>query len=80
MAPATATKVLARPCPGDCSGDGRVTIEELVRGVNAMLATAAAAECSLMDGDRNGRVTVAEVVSAVGAALRGCRLATEREG
>jgi hypothetical protein len=57
------------PVPGDCDGDGAVTISELVRGVAIALGQRAAAECPPADGDRNGMVSVAELIRAVNAAL-----------
>lgn len=36
-----------RPCMGDCSGDGQVTVDELLTMVNMALGTADAATCSM---------------------------------
>jgi len=57
-------------CPGDCDGDGAVSIAELVQGVN--LALGGSAECAAFDVEGDGSVTVNELVAAVGAALNGC--------
>jgi len=59
-------------CPGDCSGDGRVTVSELITGVRINLGLADLEGCPAMDGDGNGVITVAELVQAVRAALEGC--------
>lgn len=59
-------------CVGDCSGDGMVSIDELVRGVNIALGRSPLAECPAFDRDGNGIVSVAELVRAVNSALRGC--------
>jgi hypothetical protein len=60
-------------CPGDCNGDGSVTIDELLRAVNLALGSGiAGATCSALDTNRDGTVSIAEVVRAVGAALIGC--------
>lgn len=59
-------------CPGDCNGDGAVTVDELVRGVRmALLLEEVQAACGF---DRNGdaRVTVEELISAVEHLLSGC--------
>lgn len=59
-------------CVGDCDGGGSVTVDEIVRGVNIALGTAAADDCPAFDGDGSGSVTVDEVVTAVNSALNGC--------
>ena len=78
MAALAATAVLVgssraeAACVGDCSGDGEVTVDELIRGVNIALDLAAPASCTAMDGNQDGQVTVAELVLAVNGALNGC--------
>ncbi len=79
--PATATQTLGLPtptrtpsdgpCPGDCDGNRRVTIEELIAGVNVALGRTSP-ECAAMDRNDNGQVTIDELVRAVDAALGGC--------
>jgi hypothetical protein len=59
-------------CVGDCSGDRRVTVDELVLGVNIALGIAPLADCSVLDNSNDERVTVGELVDAIGAALSGC--------
>jgi protocatechuate 3,4-dioxygenase beta subunit len=59
-------------CAGDCSGDGTVSIDELVRGVNMALGNAPLDDCDRFDRDGNRLVSVAELVAAVNSALRGC--------
>lgn len=61
------------PCPGDCDGDGTVTVSELITAVNIALGTALLSACDAADVDGDGRVTVAELIAAVNAALLGCR-------
>lgn len=61
------------PCDGDCNGDGLVTVNELLLGVNLLLGSSGAlAQCPASDASRDGTVTVDDVVSAVVAALEGC--------
>jgi hypothetical protein len=62
----------ARPCAGDCSPDGHVTIDELVAGVNIALGRAATSACPELDEDGNGAVSITELVTAVKNALDGC--------
>jgi hypothetical protein len=59
-------------CVGDCHGNGSVSVDELVRGVEILLGNAALAACTAIDVDGNGRVTVDELVLAVSSALNGC--------
>ncbi len=62
----------AAACTGDCNGDGEVTVDEILVGVNVALDRTALPTCPSLDGDQNGRVTVDELISAVRAALQGC--------
>jgi hypothetical protein len=62
-------------CPGDCNGDGRVTIDELTGGVSIILAIFPVEHCFGMDVDGNGSVAINEIIAAVNAALNGCPLA-----
>lgn len=59
-------------CVGDCDGNGAVTVDELVRGVNIALGNALLTDCQSLDNDHNNIVTVDELVLAVNAALNGC--------
>ena len=62
---------IAAPCPGDCDGDGQVTVEEVVRCVRT--ATGAPGRpCPGLDASGDGLATVDEVVGAVRRALDGC--------
>lgn len=60
------------PCPGDCNGDGTVTIDELVGGVAIALGASPVADCAALDGDANGEVRIDELLRAVTAALQHC--------
>lgn len=59
-------------CPGDCDGDGSVTVDELLRGVNIALGQAPIGECPAFDADGDGEVRVDDLVAAITAALQGC--------
>lgn len=71
LAACTAVPVAAQ-CPGDCNGDGEVTVDELVVGVNIALGEATVDDCNAADRDRDGQVTVDEIVAAIDSALTGC--------
>ena len=57
-------------CPGDCNGDGTVTVTELVSCVVAALGDGPV--CPAVDTNRDGSVDIGELVAAVNAALEGC--------
>jgi len=59
-------------CTGDCSGDGHITISEIVRGVRIALQQLPLEECFSFDRDRDGAVSIGELIRAVNAALNGC--------
>lgn len=60
------------PCAGDCNGNGRVSIDELLLGVRILLGGAAIDACRAVDADDSGTVRVEELVAAVANALRDC--------
>jgi protocatechuate 3,4-dioxygenase beta subunit len=70
-APPSPTK-MPSDCAGDCSNDGTVTVDELVRGVNLSLGTPSGEQCAAFDRDGNRLVTIDELVAAVNGALGGC--------
>jgi glucose/arabinose dehydrogenase len=72
LAPVRARAGLQSACPGDCAGDGAVTIEDLIKGVSIALGSAELSTCTAMDSSANGTVTVDELIRAVSAALTGC--------
>lgn len=68
--------VAARPsfgaCGGDCNGDGEVTVDEILKGINIALGTSPLSGCRNGDRDGSGEITVDELLVAVNAALLGC--------
>ncbi len=59
-------------CAGDCDGDGLVSINELISGVNIALTGGETALCPAMDGDGNQRIAINELIAAVQNALTPC--------
>lgn len=59
-------------CDGDCGGDGKITVDELVNGINIILGTKSPEACLSLDAGRNGAVEINELVGAVTRALHGC--------
>ncbi len=60
------------PCVGDCNGDGQISVDELVTGVNLALGGAPISVCPAFDVNNDGRVTIDELLRAVASALNGC--------
>lgn len=60
------------PCAGDCDGDHRVNVDELVVLVNIVMRRARARACLAGDQSGDGVITVDEVIGAVSRALDGC--------
>src|SRR5262249_30286496 len=56
---------------GDCDGNGEVTVNELIVGVNIALGNRPLSDCAFFDVDSNGQVTVNEIIRAVNVALNG---------
>jgi len=73
-APILATPAPPTPlsCVGDCDGDGAVTVDELITGVNLALGALPLVACPAFDFSRDGSVTIDELLTAVNAALSGC--------
>ena len=68
----TALSAPNRPCAGDCNGDGSVTVNELITGVDIALGDAAMGVCPSLDRGGDGEVTIDELLSAVDHAVQGC--------
>ena len=64
--------VLPAACSGDCNGDGMVTVDELLRGVNSALGNQPTSECPSFDRSGDGVITVDEIILGVKLALDGC--------
>jgi hypothetical protein len=71
---ATPTRTAGPPgaCVGDCNGDGTITVNELITGVNIALGNTSVSACPSFDTSGDGTVAVNELISAVNAALNGC--------
>lgn len=64
--------VVDRPCVGDCNRDGRVTVDELVVGINVGLGRQPMTDCSRLDANGDGLIAVDDLVSAVRDGLAAC--------
>ena len=61
-------------CVGDCDGDGRVAIGEIIAAVRIALGLDPVGSCDAADANGDGEVRIAELIQAVAAALNGCRI------
>ena len=66
-----ATTSLAQSCIGDCDGDGRVLIHELILGVNIALDEQPVSACPSFADDQ-GMVTISQLMLAINSALGNC--------
>jgi len=67
-----AAALQSRACGGDCDGDGAVTVNELLIGVNIALGAQPIAQCPSFDSNGDGDVTLDELIQATLRALNGC--------
>lgn len=63
-------------CPGDCDGDGEVSVDEVVVSVPLLFGDSFGA-CPAADVDLNGTVAVAEVLRGLQSAIDGCPPASD---
>jgi len=59
-------------CVGDCTGDGSVTVNELLTMVNIALGNAHVGTCMTGDANHDMQITIDEILTAVNNALNGC--------
>jgi hypothetical protein len=59
-------------CTGDCNGDGMVTINELILGVNIALGSQPVSACPAFDCEGNQMVPINCLIQGVNNALNGC--------
>jgi len=69
--PGRAATLTSSGCVGDCNGDGAVTVDELLVGVNIALGESLAT-CPAFDSTAGGELTVEVLIVAVNNALSGC--------
>jgi predicted outer membrane repeat protein len=60
-------------CVGDCNGDGRVTVDELITLILVPLTPVDIDRCPAGETNGDRTITIDELVGAVNAALSGCR-------
>jgi len=75
-----ATVARAQGCPGDCGGDGSVTVDEVLRALAIALGERELDWCAAADRDADGAVSVDEILFALQMALQGCPRRTFMHG
>lgn len=78
LAASGARPLPAEECAGDCNGDGRVAVNEVVLGVNIGLSSLSLSACPAIDADGNLEVSIDELVRAVLNGLEGCPQTAQR--
>jgi hypothetical protein len=61
-----------RVCAGDCSGDGEVTVDEVIRGIGIALESQTLSNCPALDVNNDEHIDIEELVQAIDALLGGC--------
>jgi hypothetical protein len=62
----------AQTCPGDCNGDGIVSVDEMIIAANVALGMLSVRACPSVDRNGDGVVGVDEAVIAVDSGVSGC--------
>ena len=62
----------ALQCGGDCNGDDRLSVDELIKGVAVALGVQPITACPRFDTSGDGAVSIDELTAAVAAALDSC--------
>lgn len=70
--PATVAGLSETDCVGDCDGDGMVSVDELVLGIDIALGESTVDQCVSLDPNQDDAVAVDDLVQAVNNALNGC--------
>ena len=70
--------VSSAQCVGDCDGDGRVSVDEVIAGVGVLLGASPASVCPSLDANDDQRVAIDEIVTGVLGAIEGCPLSASR--
>jgi hypothetical protein len=68
----TATIIGRDTCRGDCGGEGVVTVDDLIIGVNIALELESLAQCPEFAAPGSDSVTIDDILVAVNNALDGC--------
>jgi len=74
---ATTFRAPTNACAGDCGGNRKVTLNEIITLVNIALGRDDVSACWAGDANGNGTITIDEIVRAVNAALTGCGVELE---
>ena len=56
----------------DCDGNGTVSVDEILRGINIVLGNESLDLCLSLDADHDEQVDVSDLLQGLNAALNGC--------
>ncbi len=59
-------------CVGDCDHDGKVSVDELIRGIYIALDILPLSDCEAFDRGGDGVVTIDDLVQAIDGSINGC--------
>lgn len=60
------------PCYADCNGDDDISVDEILRGVNAAIGATSMEGCETYDSDHDAAIGIDEIILAVNGSLVGC--------
>jgi hypothetical protein len=66
-------------CLMDCNDDDRVTVDEIILGVNIALGITPLNRCPLADANGDNQLTIDELISALRALFHGCYMSVPAE-
>ncbi|MBP1686892.1 MAG: hypothetical protein H6Q33_3035 [Deltaproteobacteria bacterium] len=68
----TTTATPTPACPGDCTRNGLVTVDEILVSVTIALGNNPVDACLPVDANHDGQITIEEILLAINVALNGC--------
>jgi hypothetical protein len=80
LAVAASSVARAQTCPGDCNGDGVISVDEMIVAANIALGTLSLRACPSVDRNGDGVVGIDEALTTVGGGVTGCGQAHARSG
>jgi hypothetical protein len=63
---------VTQPCVGDCDGDGQVTVDEVILGVNIAQENTPLSQCPALDANFDSQLTIEELIHGINDSLNGC--------
>ena len=70
----TPTQTPKSTCVGDCNNSGKVTVNDILKGINIALENTVIDTCRALDVNDDNKVEVTELIAGVNNVLYGCPL------